>query len=178
MFDFFRKHTWLLQVVLAFVVIAFVGTGVYQGYGSLMADDNATVAKIDGRKLTRSEWEFAQREQIERIRRQMPNVDPKLFDTPEMKRQSLDAVVRERVTLAAADKLHLVITDDRLQRELLGVPQFKRADGSFDFDAYKGFVQAKGMTPAMFEARLRQDMSLRQVFQFFGHWTSLHCTAL
>ena len=49
---------------LAFVVIAFVGTGVYQGYGSLMADDNATVAKIDGRKLTRSEWEFAQREQI------------------------------------------------------------------------------------------------------------------
>jgi len=165
MFDFFRKHTWLLQVVLAFVVIAFVGTGVYQGYGSLMGDDSTTVAKIDGRKLTRSEWEFAQREQMERIRRQMPNVDAKLFDTPEMKRQSLDAVVRERVTLAAADKLHLVVTDARLQRELLGVPQFKRADGSFDFDAYKGFVQSQGMTPAMFEARMRQDMSLRQVIQ-------------
>ena len=165
MFDFFRKHTWLLQVVLAFVVIAFVGTGAYQGYGSLMADDNSTVAKIDGRKITRGEWEFAQREQIERIRRQMPSVDAKLFDTPEMKRQSLDAVVRERVTLAAADKLHLVVTDERLQRELLNVAQFKRSDGSFDFDAYKALVASQGMTPAMFEARMRQDLSLRQVLQ-------------
>jgi peptidyl-prolyl cis-trans isomerase D len=165
MFDFFRKHTWLLQVVLAFVVIAFVGTGAYQGYGSLMADDNATVAKIDGRKLTRTEWEFAQREQIDRIRREMPNVDAKLFDTPEMKRRSLDAVVRERVSLAAADKLHLVVTDERLQRELMSVPQFKRADGSFDFDNYKAYVASQGTTPAGFEARLRQDMALRQVLQ-------------
>jgi len=164
MFDFFRKHTWLLQVVLAFVVIAFVGTGVYQGYGSLMADDNATVAKIDGRKLTRSEWELAQREQIERIRRQMPNVDPKLFDTPEMKRQSLDAVVRERVTLAAADKLHLVITDDRLQRLFATDPQLaflRNPNGSVNKDA----LAAQGMSSEMFAQRLRQDLSLRQVFQ-------------
>src|SRR4051794_9463402 len=164
MFDFFRKHTWLLQVVLAFVVIAFVGTGVYQGYGSLMADDNATVAKIDGRKLTRSEWEFAQREQIERIRRQMSNVDPKLFDTPEMKRQSLDAVVRERVTLAAADKLHLVITDERLQRLFAADPQLaflRNPDGSVNKDA----LAAQGMSSEMFAQRLRQDLSLRQVFQ-------------
>ncbi len=165
MFDFFRKHTWLLQVVLAFVVIAFVGTGAYQQYGSMMADDNATVAKIDGRKLTRSEWEVAQREQIERVRRQMPNVDPKIFDTPDMKRQSLDALVRERVTLTAAEKLHVVVTDERLQRELLSVPQFKRPDGSFDFDAYKALVASQGMTPAMFETRMRQDMALRQVLQ-------------
>ncbi|MEP7294737.1 MAG: SurA N-terminal domain-containing protein [Burkholderiales bacterium] len=165
MFDFFRKHTWLLQLVLAFVVVAFVGTGVYQGYGSLTGNDSTTVATIDGRKLTRSEWEFAQREQIERVRKQMPNVDAKLFDTPEMKRQSLDAVVRERVTLAAADKLHLVVTDERLQRELLSVPQFKGANGKFDMDAYKIVVQSQGMTPATFEARVRQDMSLRQVIQ-------------
>jgi len=52
MFDFFRKHTWLLQIVLGFVVLAFVGGGVYQGYGSFMNDDNTTVAKVDGKKIT------------------------------------------------------------------------------------------------------------------------------
>ena len=168
MFEFFRKHTWLLQVVLAFVVVAFVGTSVYQGYGRMMGDEEATVAHIDGRKLTRSEWEFAQREQIDRIRRQMPNVDPKLFDTPEMKRQSLDLLVRERVTLVAADKLNLSVTNERLQRELMSVPQLaslRRADGSFDLDAYKMMLQAQGYTPAGFEAQLRQDLLLRQVFQ-------------
>ena len=55
MFDFFRKHTWFLKVVLGFVVLAFVGGGVYQGYGSVMEDDNATVATVDGRKITRSD---------------------------------------------------------------------------------------------------------------------------
>jgi peptidyl-prolyl cis-trans isomerase D len=164
MFDFFRKHTWLLKVVLAFVVVAFVGTGVYQGYGSLMSDEATTVAKIDGRKVTRSEWELAQREQIERIRRQMPNVDAKLFDTPEMKRQSLDAVVRERVTLAAADKLHLVITDDRLQRLFASDPQLaflRNPNGSVNKDA----LAAQGMSSELFAQRLRQDLSLRQVIQ-------------
>jgi peptidyl-prolyl cis-trans isomerase D len=162
MFDFFRKHTWLLQVILGFVVLAFIGGGVYQGYGSLISDENTTVAHVDGRKITRTEWEMAQREQIERVRRQMPNVDPKLFDTPEMKRQSLDAVVRDRVMLAAADKLHLVITDDRLQRLFASDPQFaflRNPDGSVNKDA----LAAQGMSSEMFAQRLRQDLSLRQV---------------
>lgn len=164
MFDFFRKHTWLLQVILGFVVLAFVGGGVYQGYGSIMGNENATVAKVDGRKITRNEWEFAQREQIERVRRQMPNVDAKLFDTPEMKRQSLDAVVRERVILSAADKLHLVVTDDRLQRLFAVDPQFsslRNPDGSVNKDA----LAAQGMSSEIFAQRLRQDLSMRQVLQ-------------
>ena len=164
MFDFFRKHTWLLQIVLGFVVLAFVGGGVYQGYGSFMGDDNTTVAKVDGRKITRTEWERAQREQIERVRRQMPDVDAKLFDSPEMKRQSLDAVVRERVMLAAADKLHLTTTDERLQRLFATDPQFaflRNPDGSVNKDA----LSAQGMSSDMFAQRLRQDLSLRQVAQ-------------
>jgi peptidyl-prolyl cis-trans isomerase D len=164
MFDFFRKHTWLLQVILGFVVLAFVGGGVYQGYGSFMGSDNATVAKVDDRKITRNEWDLAQREQIERVRRQMPDVDAKLFDTPEMKRQSLEAVVRERVLLAAADKLHLVITDDRLQRLFASDPQFaflRNPDGSVNKDA----LAAQSMSSEMFAQRLRQDLSQRQVLQ-------------
>ena len=164
MFDFFRKHTWLLKIVLGFVVLAFVGGGVYQGYGSFMGDDNSTVAKVDGRKVTRNEWENAQRAQIDRVRQQMPNVDAKLFDTPEMKRQSLDAVVRERVMLVAADKLHLTTTDERLQRLFASDPQFaflRNPDGSVNKDA----LSAQGMSSEMFAQRLRQDFSLRQVAQ-------------
>ena len=41
MFDFFRKHTWLLQVVLAFVVIAFVNVPLGSGLDSSRALRNA-----------------------------------------------------------------------------------------------------------------------------------------
>ena len=162
MFDFFRKHTRVLQFLLVLLIFpSFVFFGI-QGYSGFSGNDNDTVAKVAGNKITRNEWEVAQREQIERVRRQMPNVDAKLFDTPEMKRQSLDAVVRERVMQVASEKLNLVITDDRLQHLFATDPQFasvRNPDGSVSKDA----LAAQGLSSAMFVQRLRQDLSLRQV---------------
>jgi peptidyl-prolyl cis-trans isomerase D len=168
MFEFVRKHTRLLQFVLVLLIFpSFVFFGI-QGYSRFMGGENTTVAKVAGRNITLSEWTAAQRDQIERVRRQMPGVDPKLFDTPEMKKEVLETLVREHVLLAAADKLHLVTTNERLERELMSVPQLaalKRPDGSFDVDAYKALLGAQGMTPPMFEARMRQEVTQRQVLQ-------------
>ena len=162
MFDFFRKHTRVLQFLLVLLIFpSFVFFGI-QGYSGFAGNENDTVAKVAGTKISRNEWEFAQREQIERVRRQMPNVDAKLFDTPEMKRQSLDAVVRERVMQAASEKLNLVVTDDRLQRLFATDPQFaflRNPDGSVNKDA----LAAQGMSSETFAHRLRQDLSQRQV---------------
>ena len=162
MFDFFRKHTRVLQFLLVLLIFpSFVFFGI-QGYSGFTGDANAAVAKVAGQSISRTEWEMAQREQIERVRRQMPNVDAKHFDTPEMKRQSLDAVIRERVMLVAADKLNLVTTDDRLQRVFAADSQFafmRNPDGSVNKDA----LSAQGMSSEMFAQRLRQDLTLRQV---------------
>jgi peptidyl-prolyl cis-trans isomerase D len=101
----------------------------------------------------------------------MPGLDVKLFDTPEMRQQTLDALVRERVMLIAAGKLNLSTSTERLQRDLLAIPQLaelKRPDGSFDTQAYRALLQAQGMTPEMFEARMRQDATMRQVLAGVG----------
>lgn len=171
MFDFVRKHTRILQFVLVLLIFpSFVFFGI-QGYSRFTGGDNEPVAKVDGHNITQAEWNAAQREQVERVRRQMPGVDVKLFDTPEMKQQVLDGLLRERVLLSAAEKLHLVTTNERLQRELLAIPQLaslKKPDGSFDVDAYKALLGAQGMSPEMFEMRMRQDATQRQVLQGVG----------
>ena len=168
MFEFVRKHTRLLQFVLVLLIFpSFVFFGI-QGYSRFTGGENTTVAKVDGHNITQAEWNAAQRDQVERVRRQMPGIDAKLFDTPEMKQQVLDGLVRERVLITAADKLHLMTSNERLQRELLAIPQLaslKKPDGGFDVDAYKALLQAQGMSPEMFEARMRQDMTQRQVLQ-------------
>ncbi|MBS0435727.1 MAG: SurA N-terminal domain-containing protein [Proteobacteria bacterium] len=168
MFDFVRKHTRLLQFVLVLLIFpSFVFFGI-QGYTRFAGGENEAVAKVDGHNITQAEWTAAQREQVERVRRQMPGVDAKLFDTPEMKKQVLDGMIRERVLMAAADKAHLVTSNERLQRELLAIPQLaqlKKPDGSFDVDAYKALLSAQGMSPEIFEARMRQDATLRQVLE-------------
>ena len=92
MFDFIRKHTRILFFVLIVLIIpSFMLWGV-DGYRRFQESGNETVATVDGHAITQLEWDAAHRNQVERVRRQMPNLDAALFDTPEMKRQSLEAL--------------------------------------------------------------------------------------
>jgi len=171
MFEFVRTHTRLLQFVLALLVFpSFILFGV-QGYNRYMEGGNATVAKVDGQPITRAEWDAAHQRQIERMRAQMPNLDVKLFDTPEMKQQTLDQLVRERVLLNASEKLHLQPSDERLAHALMTMPELamlRGPDGRIDRAKYEQLLAAQGMSPPIFEARLRQDLALRQVLGGIG----------
>ena len=122
MFDFFRKHTRVMQFALVLLIFpSFVFFGV-QGYTDFNSGGNKVVAKVAGQDITQAEWDAAHQNQVERIRRQMPNADAKLLDTPEMKTQSLNALVRERVMLAAVAKAHFFTSGVQLERELLKMP--------------------------------------------------------
>ena len=162
MFEFVRTHTRLLQFLLLILILpSFVVFGI-QGYSSFTESGNAIVAVVDGEPVKQGEWDQSHRDQVERLRRQAPNVDVKLLDSPSFRAESLDALVRQRVLATAINKQHLVVTDERLQRLFVSDPQFaqlRNADGSVN----KDLLAAQGMNSEMFAARLRQDMALQQV---------------
>ena len=92
---------------------------------------------------------MAHQRTIDRLRQQMPGVDVGLLDTPQMKRETLDAMVRERVLLAEANARHLFPTDQRLQRLFVSDPQFadwRNPDGSVNRD----LLAAQGMSSDLF----------------------------
>lgn len=162
MFEFVRNHNRLLQLLLLLLIFpSFVFFGV-QGYSQFTDGANTTLAKVDGQAIKQTEFDAVHRQQIERIRQQMPNVDVKLFDTPEMKKQTLEGLVRERVLAVAAAKEHLVVGDERLQRLFIADPQYaalRNADGSVN----REFLAARGLSSEGFAQQLRQDLSTRQV---------------
>ncbi|HZV93577.1 MAG TPA: SurA N-terminal domain-containing protein [Caldimonas sp.] len=164
MFDFFRRHTRVLQFVLVLLVFpSFVFFGI-QGYSRFSGNDQKTVATVAGQPISQDEFDNAMRDRIDRARRQMPNLDAKLFDTPQMRQLALDAMIRERVLLAAADKLHLAPGDERLDKLFKSDPQFaqfRNPDGSLN----KDMVAALGLSSEGFAAQLRQDMARQQVLQ-------------
>ncbi len=167
MFEFVRKHNRLFQFILLILIVpAFVLVGL-EGYSSFMDGSNAGVASVNGRKITQAEWDATHREQMERMRAQMPNLDVKLFDSPEARQQSLDSLVRERVMQAAAQGQHLVVSDERLQQLFRSDPQLaflRNPDGTVN----KNLLIAQGMSSEMFAQRLRQDLTLRQVMMGVG----------
>jgi peptidyl-prolyl cis-trans isomerase D len=166
MFDFVRSNKRVLQfilVVLIFPAFVFVGVEGYSGFGS----QDATVATVAGRSITQAEWDNAHRNQVERARAQSPGVDVKLLDTPEMRRQTLDGLIRDRVLIVAAEKLNFNTSDERLQRVFATDPQLaflRKPDGTLN----KELLAAQGMSPAQFEQQLRQDLSMRQVLIGLG----------
>ncbi len=162
MFEFIRKHIRLtLGFLLLLIIPSFIFFGV-EGYASLSDGTNAPVAMVDGQKITRAEWDFAHQRNVERVRRENPQVDAQTLDTPQARRETLDGLVRQRVLLAAARDMHLAPSDTRLQRLFVTDPQFetlRNPDGSVNRD----LLAAQGLTSEAFAASLRQDLAVQQV---------------
>ena len=170
MFDFVRQHTKILMGVMFLLIIpSFVVLGV-NGYES-GRDTGATVAKVDGVKITQTEWDRAHQVEAERMRASMPTLDAKLLDSPEARYSTLERLVRDRVMAVAADKLKLSTSDQRLAQELQKSPEIaslRRPDGTLDMDAYRQLLGSQNLTPEMFEANVRADISRRQVLTGIG----------
>jgi peptidyl-prolyl cis-trans isomerase D len=165
MFDYVRKHTKIMMVVLFLVIIpSFVLVGI-DGYTRFREQDQ-TVARIGRVEITRGEWEAAHREEIERVRQLMPTIDAKLLDSEQARYGTLERLVRERVLAQAAQAAHLGTSDARLARELQSIPaiaELRRPDGTLDMERYRQLLGRQGMSPEMFEARMRSDLAARQV---------------
>ncbi|MFC5478357.1 SurA N-terminal domain-containing protein [Massilia suwonensis] len=163
MFDFVRNNKRILQGVLLLLIIpSFVLVGVesYQNRG----DSAAGVASVGDQKITQQEWDDAQRRQIDQARQQMgPQFDQKLFDTPEAKREVLENLVAERAVNAEIARSHLTVGDQSIAKAINAIESFRKPDGSFDMDAYRAALAAQGMTPQIFESRMRRDMAIQQL---------------
>ena len=170
MFDFVRKHTKILMAVMFMLIIpSFVVLGV-SGYDSAR-DTGATVAKVDGVKITQTEWDRAHQVESERMRASMPTLDAKLLDSPQARYATLERLVRDRVIAVAADKLKLATSDQRLARELQQSPEIaslRGPDGKLDMQRYRELLGSQNLSPEMFEANVRADLSRRQVLAGIG----------
>ena len=170
MFDFVRKHTRVMQFLLFLLIFpSFVLFGL-EGYNRFK-EGGATVATVDGHDITQAEWDAAHRSQVERMRSSMPNVDVKLFDTPEAKYSTLERLVRDRLLQVAASQLRLGASDARLAAELQQNPTIaalRRADGTLDIERYRQLLATQGMSPESFEAQVRGDLASRQVMSGVG----------
>ena len=162
MFDFVRNNKRVLQFVLVLLIFpSFVFFGV-QGY-DMTGTKNPTVAKVDGSPITQIEWDQAHQRQIEQMRRQRPELDAKFFDTPEAKQRTLDALVRERVTLTAVAKLHISVSDARVRDAFLKDPEYaflRNTDGTVN----KDLLAAQRLSSEQFTEQLRREISSRQVY--------------
>ncbi len=162
MFDFVYKHKRLIQglLFLIFLPFAFFGIDSYFRFG----DAAQVVARVGDYRISQQEFSQALRERQQAIQRMMQGrVDPAMLDNPELRYVTLESLIQRRVLLDRALRAGMTLSDVQLQSVIGELPLFRDEANKFSFTRYEQFLKAEGMTPAMFEARLRQDMILRQL---------------
>ena len=165
MFDFIRNHKKIMQILLiilifpSFVLFGIDGYKRFQSHGDI-------VATVNGTDISKEEWEESHKKEVTRMRASMPNVDASMFDTPAMKYGVLERMVQTKVLEASANKLNLRVSDQRIAEAIAsieGLAGIKKPDGSLDIEKYRQLLASQGMTPEIFESRMRGEVAMRQV---------------
>lgn len=162
MFDFIRRHTRLtLGFLLLLIIPSFVFFGI-EGYSRFNDESATAVASVAGRDIARAEWDAAHQRNVQRVLRDQPEIELAMLSTSEMRMQTLEGLLRERVLMAAAFDQQLFPADARLQRLFVSDPQFagmRNPDGSVNRD----ILAAQGMSSDLFAQQLRQEFAMKQV---------------
>lgn len=164
MFDSIRSHRrWLMFFMLVLIFPSFVFFGI-QGYNRFVEGDNA-VARIAGKPVSAQELEAAQRERMEQLRQMFgDNFDAKLFDAPEARAATLEALLSERALALEAATEHVLVSEERLREVIATVPAFQQ-NGKFDYERYKTLLAAQALSERAFEQRVRDDLVRQTLLQ-------------
>jgi peptidyl-prolyl cis-trans isomerase D len=154
----------MMLLMFLLIIPSFVLFGI-DGYNRMREKGDA-VARVGGYDVSQGEWDAAHKSESDRLRASMPNLDPKLLDSAQARYSTLERLVREKVLDQAADKFKLSTSDARLARDLQANPSIaalRSSDGKLDMERYRQLAANQGMTPEGLEARVRRDLSVRQV---------------
>ena len=166
MFDAVRNNKRIVQVFLALITLPFA----FFGVDSYMrnAGSGGDVASIGDIKITQQQFQQTLREQQDRLRTQLGDkFDPKMLENPEARKAILDDLISQRLLLIDANKKHIVASNEAIRQAIGGIDAFK-VDGKFSSERYEAALRAQGMSPAGFEAQLRQDLTLQQLAGAIG----------
>jgi peptidyl-prolyl cis-trans isomerase D len=161
MFNFVAKNKKLIQVILFLIFLPFAFFGVdsyFRGGGVGQA-----VARVGDYSISQEEFSRALRQRQEELQRMVQGrLDPAMLDNPELRFATLDALIQRRLVLEGALRAGVTISDERLQELIRKQQAFQDEAGMFSLARYQQYLRSEGMTPVMFEARLRQDLILEQ----------------
>lgn len=161
MFEAVRKSKRFAQVVLALIIVPFA----FFGMDSYFSDGpgGGEVAKVGGTPIMAVEFEQALRDQQDRLRNESDGqVDSALLQSEELRRSVLQNLVDRRVLALFAAESRLTVTPQQLQQTIAQLPSFQE-NGQFSLQRYEALLRAQGMSPAMFESRLAQDVRVQQL---------------
>ena len=165
MFDFVNRKKRVVQVIMGLAVLPFLFWGV-ESYRSDSGE--GYVAIVDGEEIPRREYEQALRDHHERMRTMLgTNFDSAMLDTFEVRNSVLERLIQQRLLHQEAINNGFIVLDSQLVNTIRDIPAFRK-DNQFSKQQYEELLRAQGLTPALFESRVRQELLLQQLLDGYS----------
>lgn len=160
MHDFIYKNKRLMQIIMAIIVLPFAFFGIDSYFRGGGAGDS--VATVGDYRVSQNEFAMALRERQDMLQRLSGGrVDPAMIDSNELRFSVIENLVQQRLLMQRAVRAGMVITDSQIRDVVSGVEAF-RENGAFSYARYEELLKGQGMTPLIFEQRMRQDLIVDQ----------------
>ncbi len=148
---------WLIVGMIS-IPFALWGINSYFGGGG-----DEGVAEVDGVKISPRQVQSAYQQQRDRLAQMFGGKIPEnLFSEEVMKKQVLQQLIEKEVLIAAAAENGMRVSDEQLAQLITGIDAFHR-DGKFDPAQYERVLAQQGMSPRLFEQRVRRDLIAGQL---------------
>lgn len=167
MFDFVNRKKRIVQVIMGLAVLPFLFWGVesYRNTGQ-----EGYVAIVDGEEIPRREYEQALRDHQERLRAMMgANFNSAMLDSFEVRNSVLERLIQQRLLQREAVSNGFVVLDSQLVKTIREIPAFQK-DSKFSKQQYEDLLKAQGLTPKVFESRVRQELLLQQLLDGYSEY--------
>lgn len=161
MLRYLRENSgnWIIKIFLGIIVVVFV----FLGVGSMNSSRDDTVASVNEIPITVEEFQTAYQNLVEQMRRRFQdNLTEDLLKALNVRQQALNSLIEDKLMLAQADAMDIVVTDSELQESILAIEAFHR-DGRFDMEQYKRLLGLNALTPEMFEQAQRNQLKKQKL---------------
>ena len=143
-----------MKLVFGAIILVFV----FWGVGTGGAPTSATLAEVNGKRITDTMFN-------KEMRQRRSNITAGLTDDQEaeLQREVFQGIIEEEVFFQEAQRLDIEVSDEEIARVVLQQAAFKDNDGKFSTTLYERALTRMGLTRGKFEERLRRDLMAQKL---------------
>ncbi|SDF26305.1 SurA N-terminal domain-containing protein [Dyella sp. 333MFSha] len=155
-----KIHGWPAAIVLGVCVFAVAFFGIESYFVSRV---DTYVAKVGDHEISQQEWQ----DRLNGLRQQAAQ-DPNSpftaadLEKPELKQKVLDGMISQALLQQANTDLGLTVSDAAVRTTIATDPGFQ-VNGQFSPEAYRAILSMQGMSPAMYESKVRTSLATQMI---------------
>ncbi len=151
-----RLTGWVAGIIFFFIAVAFAFWGIDIGGANLNY-----AAKVNGEEIPIGDFRRQQQAQLAQYAQFYKDGIPAEVES-RLREGLLDGFIREELIRQRASKLGYRVGDDAIASAIRSLPAFQVGD-EFSMEVYEARLAGQGLSPAGFEARMRQSMRNEQL---------------